>query len=303
MAMIKPIYNAERLVLWPMINEAAETYGNPIDFTDRLMTYDDNVAVSTSKFYGDGKPIIVDVDEDSGTLVLGIAGLHGDEFANLFDVSQTSVTINGQTFSIINENGEEVPPYFCVALMAQTDKNVFNLRKWPKVRFQKIGESVQQKTNTRTYSTPTLNGEFIKCNRLGIKRSRCTDVNITTTAGIALVNNWFGAADWFGGTTTFSDLKCITDFARSGAISLNDGDTILVGDTIKAIGAASGGTAAYTYENTVTIHTSAVVQETVPAAGYEVQAAGTYTFKSVVTDGNSNTAERKITVIAVAASS
>ena len=298
MAKIRPIYNIAKLIVWPMINEDNETYGDPMDLTDRLMTYDDSVGTSTQKFYGDGKVVQIDVDEDSGTLVLGIGGLHGEEFAKFFDAQVNSISTCGSTFKVVNETGEEYPPYFCVALMAQKGKNLFNLRKWPKVRFQKMAESAQQKTGTRTYSTPTMTGEFIRCERLGIKRSRLTDVDTSTLAGQTILSNWFGSPDWFGGSISGNTLTNLSVFKREGLIEIAGGETVLVGDVIKVTNSAYGGTAPYTYVNKYTApgESTAVA---IPAAGLEIEAAGTYELESTVTDAAEHGAVKIIQITAV----
>lgn len=298
MAKLPPIYNAEQLIIWPMIDEASETYGEPLNFTKRLMSYDDSVTSATQTFYADGYPIIIDVDEDKGTLALGISGLTGVEFAKIFGISPESITVSGTEFKVINETGDEVPVYCCVALIAQTGKTIYNLRKWPKVRFQKITESVQQKTATRTYSTPTLTGEFIKCERLGIKRSRLTDVDTSTLAGQTILSNWFGSPDWFGGSISENTLTNLSVFKREGLIEIAGGETVLVGDVIKVTNSAYGGTAPYTYVNKYTApgESTAVA---IPATGLEIEAAGTYELESTVTDAAEHGAVKIIPITAV----
>ena len=103
MAILPPIYNAEQLTIWPMIDEEREIYGEPLNFTKRLMSYDDSVTSATQTFYADGYPIIIDVDEDKGTLALGISGLTGVEFAKIFGISPEAVTVSGTEFKVINE--------------------------------------------------------------------------------------------------------------------------------------------------------------------------------------------------------
>ena len=188
---IKPIYNCKELYIWPMTDEDTETYGDPVILKTRLMTYDDSVSPTSTDFYGDGEVVLVDVDEGKGTLAIGLHGLKNEEMKKIFSMIESGTTI--KTYS---ETGEEVPPYCCVALMAQRGKTVVNLRKWPKVRFQKMQESVQQKTQQRTYSTPTLTGEFIKCERLGYKRARA-EVDLSTEGGAAFKTAWYANADYY----------------------------------------------------------------------------------------------------------
>lgn len=291
MAKLPPIYNAEQLTIWPMIDEEREIYGEPLNFEKRLMSYDDSVTSATQTFYADGYPIIIDVDEDKGTLALGISGLTGVEFAKIFGISPEAVTVAGTEFKVINETGDEVPVYCCVALIAQTGKTIYNLRKWPKVRFQKITESVQQKTATRTYSTPTLTGEFIKCERLGIKRSRITGVDVSTTAGLALKASWLGSADWFGQNSLVNN----SIFLRGGRAPIDDGDRLLADDVVTVRNSASGSTGTYSYTNTYKAPGSSSYIS-IPSDGVTITTAGTYYFKSVVLDSQSNTSTKEITV-------
>lgn len=192
---IRPIYNCERLVITPMTDEENETYGTPYEFTKRLMSYDDSVQTNTTDLYGDGVIVESSVEEGPGTLALGIHGLTDDEYAAIFGIDYTTTT-NG-----VIETGEEEPPYCCVSLMTRIGKDTVNLRKWPKVKFQKMQESVQQKQGNKTYSTPTLNGSFVQCKRLQCKRARKSQIVGEGTAAIdAEIDAWLTIPDYFGGT-------------------------------------------------------------------------------------------------------
>lgn len=190
MSNLKPIYNCERLQITPMIDEESETYGEDIEFTKRLMTYDDSTATNNTPLYGDGEMTDNAVDEGEGTLALGIHGLTDEEFSKIYG---TEVR-NGS----VVETGNEVPPYCCVALMARKGKNTVVLRKWPKVRFAKHTESVQQKQGNTTYSTPTITGTFVKCERLDAKRVRRTVEDTTSAASQTLIQQWFSETDFIG---------------------------------------------------------------------------------------------------------
>ena len=233
MAKVKPIYNCEKLYIWPMIDEENEIYGSPIVLVKKLMTYDDSTANNTTDLYGDGVVTDTAVDEGAGTLALGIHGLTDSEFAKIYGVS-----IDGGS---VVETGEEVPPYCCVALMARKGKNIVTLRKWMKVRFAKHTESVQQKQGNTTYSTPTITGTFVLCERLNAKRVRRT-VDLSTSAGAAMADAWF------------DDPNCInfaltnTSYITSGSATapITDFDNVDLGE-ITLHGAASNGTSPYTY--------------------------------------------------------
>ena len=233
MAKVKPIYNCEKLYIWPMIDEENEIYGSPIVLVKKLMTYDDSTANNTTDLYGDGGVTDTAVDEGAGTLALGIHGLTDSEFAKIYGVS-----IDGGS---VVETGEEVPPYCCVALMARKGKNIVTLRKWMKVRFAKHTESVQQKQGNTTYSTPTITGTFVLCERLNAKRVRRT-VDLSTSAGAAMADAWF------------DDPNCInfaltnTSYITSGSATtpITDFDNVDLGE-ITLHGAASNGTSPYTY--------------------------------------------------------
>lgn len=190
---IKPTYNCCNVMIWPMTSESNETYGDGIDFTGKLMTYDDQVSSNTAKLYGDGIIAQVDIDETDGTLTLGLIDVPQTAYEKLFG---TPAAV-GTTIKTIAETGEEAPPYCCVALMAQTGPNTYNFRKWPKVRFAKMNETVQQKEENRNYATPTLTGTFIKCKRLGYKRAKVWDVDITSEGGAAFKTSWYASPDFY----------------------------------------------------------------------------------------------------------
>lgn len=188
---IKPIYSCERLVITPMTDEENETYGTPFEIVKRLMSYDDSVDSNVTDLYGDGVIVESTVEENPGNLVLGIHGLTDEEYAEIFGIDDYNGTA-------VVESGEEEPPYCCVALMTRIGKDTVNLRKWPKVKFKKMTESVQQKQGNKNYSTPTLNGTFVQCSRLSCKRARKTEVN--EIVDTATINAWLTIPDYLGGT-------------------------------------------------------------------------------------------------------
>ena len=233
MSKLKPTYNCEKLYIWPMIDEENELYGSPIILTKKLMTYDDSTANNTTDLYGDGVVTDTAVDEGAGTLALGIHGLTDEEYAIIYGVN----IVNGA----VVETGEEVPPYCCVALMARRGKNIVTLRKWPKVRFAKHTESVQQKQGNTTYSTPTLSGTFVLCERLNAKRVRRT-VDLSTQAGASLARLWFEDPDIIAPGLANTSYLAAT----------SDGDPItvftdLTTGTLYLKGSAEAGTSPYKY--------------------------------------------------------
>jgi hypothetical protein len=231
---VKPIYNCERLVITPMVDEENEIYGEPLEIYARLMSYDDNVGTSTTELYGDGVLVDVAVDENAGTLALGIHGLADNEFENIFGAENRDGTLV--------ETGSEVPPYCCVALLCRTSKNKVNCRKWPKVRMTKMQETVQQRQGNTSYSTPTLNGTFVHCERLNVKRARKIGVDTSTEQGQAFIENWLMDPDFYSSSGMLNTSTLKVDNA-----AVTSGSTISSGDTVTFNGSATGGTAPYTY--------------------------------------------------------
>lgn len=274
---IKPIYNCERLVIWPMTDEENEVYGDPIVLTRRLMSYDDNTDSSTTDLFGDGIIVDSDVDEGKGTLALGIHGLSDEEEAMINGIRMQDGTLV--------ETGEEVPPYCCVALLARRGKNIVTLRKWPKVRFAKHQETVQQKQGSKTFSTPTLNGTFVYCERLHAKRLRKT-VDLSTAEGAAFMEGWFGSPEFIS-ADELVNTSYLTYQGESEAISgaVHEGNVIING-------AATGGTAPYTYSYYYQVldggvwssYTAAGENITTASTAVSVDAGLTYRLKAVVKD-------------------
>lgn len=276
-ARIKPIYNCERLVIWPMISEDAETYGEPLSFTRRLMTYDDNVESNTTDLYGDGINVDSEIEEGKGTLALGIHGLSDEEFAAIFGAA----TKNGT----IVETGDEVSVYCCVALLARRSKNIVTVRKWPKVRFAKQQETVQQKQGSKTFSTPTLNGTFVYCERLAAKRLRKT-IDVSTVEGAAFLEGWFGSADFISSEELINTSYLTYDGGTDPiAGAVHEGDVIING-------AATGGTSPYTYSyyyqvldgGTWSSYTAAGEDVSAASNAISIDAGLTYRLKAVVKD-------------------
>ena len=291
---IKPIYNCEHLVIWPMINEEAETYGEPLVFTKRLMSYDDNVDSSPTDLFGDGIITDSDVDEGKGTLALGIHGLSDEEEAAIFGIGTQDGTLV--------ETGDEVPPYCCVALLARRGKNIVTLRKWPKVRFSKHQETVQQKQGSKNYSTPTLNGSFVYCERLHAKRLRKT-VDLSTVEGAAFMEGWFGSPEFISAdelvNTSYLSYQGETE-AIAG--SVHEGNVIINGS-------AAGGSTPYTYSYYYQVldggvwssYTAAGENITTASTAVSVDAGLTYRLKAVVKDNIGQELSKTFKFTAVAA--
>lgn len=66
------------------------------------------------------------------------------------------------------------------------------------MRFAKHTESVQQKQGNTTYSTPTITGTFVKCERLNAKRVRRTIKDTASNAAQMFITKWFNDPDFLG---------------------------------------------------------------------------------------------------------
>lgn len=188
----RPFKNCKRLVMWKMTDEENETYSTDVlDFTNRLTTYTDSVATNTTPLYGDGEDIEDAVSEGTGTLQLGIHHLADEERVELYGETANS---SGAIIS----TGDEIPPFFCVALAAEKRDGTLNLRKYFKTIFQKHEESVnQQESNGTSYSMPTLNGSYSKNKALGMKSVR-VEVDPNTEEGAAFITKWYASATFIG---------------------------------------------------------------------------------------------------------
>ena len=69
---VRPVYNCERLYIYPMIDEENEVYSDtPLTFVKRLTSYNDSVASNNTELYGDGELVESEVEEGAGTIALG----------------------------------------------------------------------------------------------------------------------------------------------------------------------------------------------------------------------------------------
>lgn len=232
----RPFVNCKRTVMWKMTDEVNETYSStPISFADRLTTYTDSVESNTTPLYGDGRHLEDDYSEGNGSLSLGLHHIADDERVEIYGEEANS---DGAVIS----TGEEIPPYFCVALMAVKRNGMVNLRKFFKTKFSKHEESVtQQESGGVNYSMPTLSGSYCQNTRLGYKVVRI-EVDPRTVEGAAFIENWYASPEFIGGSglANNSNLKVSDTVVDSGS-------TITSGDTVTFNGAASGGTSPYTY--------------------------------------------------------
>lgn len=230
----RPFKNCKWLKMWKMTNEEEETYSPiPLDFTKRLTTYSDNVTTNSTPLYGDGEDIEDAISEGPGSLQVGIHHLEDLERVDVYN--ETANTDNA-----VISTGEEIPPYFCVALAAEKRNGMLNLRKFFKVTFAKHEESVnQQESGGISYSMTTLNGTYSKNTRLGIKSVR-VEVDPSSPSGQSFIRNWYNNPEFVGyKVEVTSDVK-VNGVSVSGR-NIEENNTI----TISAL--ATGGDAPYTY--------------------------------------------------------
>lgn len=232
----RPFKNCKRLGMWKMTDEENESYSSTmLSFFDRLTTYTDNVESNSTPLYGDGKHIEDAISEGDGNLQLGVHHIADDERVDLYNETANS---SGAVIS----TGEENPPYFCVALMAEKKNGMVNLRKYMKTAFEKHEESVtQQESGGVSYSMPTLNGKYSQNTRLGIKSVRI-EVDPRTQEGQEFIENWYASAEFIGGNS-FAN----TSVLKVDNVTVDSGSSITSGDTVTFSGSATGGTSPYTY--------------------------------------------------------
>ena len=187
----RPFINCQDLKMWKMTDEAAGTYSTTaLNFSDRLTNYNDTLAHNETDLYGDGELVDTVVSEGKGTLTLGIHHVLDTERVDLYNEQ----TVTGAVVS----TGDEIAPFFCVALSTKKRNGNICLRKWFKVAFQKHDESVtQQEANGTTYSMPTLTGSYTKNTVLGYKCAR-REVDPTTTEGQGIIAAWYNTAAYIG---------------------------------------------------------------------------------------------------------
>ena len=290
---VRPVYNCERLYIYPMIDEENEVYSDtPLTFVKRLTSYNDSVASNNSELYGDGELVESEVEEGAGTIALGIHGMTDEEYAAIFGCELRNGTVI--------ESDDDEPVYCCVILMARSGKHKVNVRKWPKVRFQKPEESVSQKESNKTYSFLTLNGSFIECDRLGVKRAKKT-VTENTAEGRAFIEGWFGSPEFF----TAGELINTSYLTQEGS---EEAVSVIREGNVTIHGAASGGSSPYTYSYSYQVYNGGTWSR-YTSAGENISGASdtiavteglTYRFKSVVTDsvGQSLTKTFRLTAAA-----
>lgn len=232
----RPYINCKRPTMWKMTDEKAGTYASSktLDFTQRLTTYGDSVATNSTPLYGDGELVEVATSEGMGTLTLGLHHITDDERVPLYGEKNVGGTI-------VN-TGDEIAPYFCVALMAVKRSGMVNLRKYFKVIFQKHEENVTQiENNGVQYSMVTLTGSYSKNTAIGMKSAR-REVNPTTPEGAAFIERWFTEADFIGDSTLVN-----TSTFTANSTSITDGTELEEGTTVTLAASATGGTTPYSY--------------------------------------------------------
>ncbi len=186
LAGIAPV-NVERLAIWAY-DETTGKYGEPIDLSDRLMSYKDSLSKNSSDLRGAGLIIETAYGTAKGNLELALA-------VDLIDDMRSKIL--GETF----ENGvnlttvNDVVPNVVVALQSRGAGKTVNLRKWLNVTLTEGEDAAQQREDTPQYSTPTLSGTYIP-DENGNLRARYDKID--PVANKAIVNKWFTDADFIG---------------------------------------------------------------------------------------------------------
>ena len=190
----RPFKNCKWLKMWKMTDEENETYDENItlNFTGRLTTYTDSTATNSTPLYGDGEHLEDAVAIGEGSLSIGVHHVADEERVVMYGEETNE-------FGAAISTGEEVPPFFCVALAAEKRNGMLNLRKYFKTAFRPHEENItQQESGGISYSMPTLSGTYSKNRHLGMRAVR-VEVDPSTVEGQAFIQNWYGSATFVGG--------------------------------------------------------------------------------------------------------
>jgi hypothetical protein len=191
----KPVVNCNNLTFWKMEDEENETYGEANSLAGRMMAFTDTLTTNSTNLNGDGEIVDTAVGIAGGQLKIDIHQLTDAERVLIYGETIT----NGSVVT----TGNESTPAVCVAAAAPHNiSNIVNLYKWFKVRFAPNEEGAEQiSEGKKSFKTITCNGSYSKNAALGYMRAKVSAVDISTTEGKALYDNWFTDAAYIGTPT------------------------------------------------------------------------------------------------------
>ena len=149
--------NVQDLTMWKLTEdtESALTYeAEHRKFVNEINSCGYKPTTQTASQYGDGKKVEDYVAKDGGTIEPVIRGYDTGDNEFLFGATQNS---DGVEVS----NSGDIVPYVCVAYRTKRGDGLFNLYKFPKVKFMPQGEdSKQQEGSSVQFGTASLSGTY-----------------------------------------------------------------------------------------------------------------------------------------------
>lgn len=280
---VKSEVNARGLVMWPIINEDTEQCGAVVVFGERLKNIGDQLQSNTQSAASDGVVVETYTGTGTGNLALGMSDLLPSEETLIY-----GRTVSGE--SVVVTTGKEKTPCVRTAFITDRSDGKVNLYKYFKVKYAPYERATQQvnESGQATFTSITVNGTYFQSQSSVLEglKAEARGVDPATEAGAAFIANWVTNPDFIGGNAMMNTSTISVD-----GTTVLSGATGTVGDATIITGAASGGTAPYSYSYYYKKRGSNVWQprgEGVTAAMNAVMpgTVGIYDFKCIAKDAN-----------------
>lgn len=186
--------NVLGLVMWQLLTDS-ETEGTTYSdlthtFENQLNSFSYTPSVATATQYGDGVKVEDFVAKDGGTCNAVIRGYTDDDTGFLFGNNSLSSASGEDKLYTEISNNKDIIPYVCVAFATRRSDGLYNLYKFPKVKWMPQGETLnQQEGTTISFGTASLQGNYAPLLSSGDDMYRV--VGVDKVKDSAFYNNWF----------------------------------------------------------------------------------------------------------------
>ena len=192
--------NVQDLTMWHMTSDdnTATVYDKVAHtFINQLNSFGYTPSVATAVQYGDGVKVEDYVAKDGGTCNAVIRGFAEDDEAFLFGESyiETAGAEVSTTIQTYVSQNTDIIPYVCVAFATRRSDGLYNLYKFPKVKWMPQGETLNQQEGTNiSFGTASLQGNYAPLLSIGSDMYKVTGLDLIKDADF--YDNWFTTADF-----------------------------------------------------------------------------------------------------------
>lgn len=186
--------NVLMLTMWHLLTDS-ESEGTTYEetkhtFEDQLNSFGYVPSMQIATQYGDGKKVEDYAVKDGGTCNAVIRAFGDSDEAFLFGESQlSSPSGEGKIYTNVSNSKDKVP-YCCVAYATRRSDGLYNLYKFPRVKWVNQGETNnQQEGTTIQFGTASLAGNYAPLQSNGDDKYKA--IGVDRDKDSAFWESWF----------------------------------------------------------------------------------------------------------------